>query len=73
MLAFEDMSPDGDQEYLSDGIAEEILNLLAQIPELRVISRSSAFTYKGRNVAVPQIAKELNVSHVLEGSRNNFV
>jgi len=68
VLAFEDMSPDGDQEYLSDGIAEEILNLLAQIPELRVISRSSAFTYKGRNVAVPQIAKELNVSHVLEGS-----
>jgi TolB-like protein len=68
VLAFDDMSPDGDQEYLSDGIAEEILNLLAKIPELRVISRSSAFTYKGKDVPIPRIAEELNVVHVLEGS-----
>jgi len=68
VLAFDDMSPDGDQEYLSDGIAEEILNLLAQIPELRVISRSSAFTFKGKDVPIPEIAERLNVAHVLEGS-----
>ena len=68
VLAFENMSPDPDQEYFADGISEEILNLLAGIPELRVISRSSAFTYKGKDVPIPQIAKELNVAHVLEGS-----
>ena len=55
VLAFEDMSPGKDQEYLSDGIAEELLNLLARIPDLRVISRSSAFSYKGRNVRLGQI------------------
>ncbi len=68
VLAFEDMSQDRDQEYLSDGIAEELLNLLAQIPELRVISRSSAFSYKNKDVQVAQIARELNVAHILEGS-----
>ncbi|MBT8062865.1 MAG: hypothetical protein HKO64_02285 [Xanthomonadales bacterium] len=68
VLAFENMSPDPDQEYFADGISEEILNLLAAIPELRVISRSSAFTYKGKEVPVPQIARELNVVHILEGS-----
>ena len=68
VLAFDDMSPDGDQEYLSDGIAEELLNLLAQIPELRVISRSSSFFYKGKDVRLEQIAEELNVAHILEGS-----
>jgi len=68
VLAFEDMSPDKDQEYLSDGIAEELLNLLAKIPELRVISRSSAFSYKGKHINLAQVAEELNVAHVLEGS-----
>ena len=68
VLAFEDMSQAGDQEYLSDGIAEELLNLLAKIPELRVISRSSAFSYKNKDVQVAQIARELNVAHILEGS-----
>lgn len=68
VLAFQNMSPDEEQEYFADGIAEEILNLLATIPELRVISRSSAFTYKGREVPIPQIARELDVAHVLEGS-----
>jgi adenylate cyclase len=68
VLAFDDMSQAGDQEYLSDGIAEELLNLLAQIPELRVISRSSAFSYKNKDVQVAQIARELNVAHILEGS-----
>lgn len=68
VLAFEDMSPDKDQEYLSDGIAEELLNLLAKIPDLRVISRSSAFSFKGQNLEIPEIARRLNVAHILEGS-----
>jgi TolB-like protein/Tfp pilus assembly protein PilF len=68
VLAFDDMSPDKDQEYLSDGIAEELLNLLAKIPELRVISRSSAFSFKGKDLEIPEIAERLNVAHILEGS-----
>lgn len=68
VLAFQDMSQDQDQEYLSDGIAEELLNLLARIPELRVISRSSSFSYKGKEVNLAEVARQLNVAHVLEGS-----
>jgi adenylate cyclase len=68
VLAFDDMSPEGDQAYLSDGIAEEMLNLLTKIPELRVISRSSAFYYKGKGIKLAQVAEELNVDHILEGS-----
>ena len=68
VLPFADMSPQGDQEYFSDGIAEELLNLLAKIPELRVISRSSAFTFKGKDIDIPGIAEQLNVAHILEGS-----
>lgn len=68
VLAFENMSADKEQEYFSDGVSEELLNLLAQIPDLRVISRSSAFSFKGKDVAIPTIARQLNVAHVLEGS-----
>jgi len=68
VLAFENMSADPEQDYFSDGISEELLNLLAQIPELTVISRSSAFSFKGKDVAIPAIAEQLNVAHVLEGS-----
>lgn len=68
VLAFVNMSDDAGNEFFSDGISEELLNLLAKIPELRVISRSSAFSYKGKDVKLGQIAAELNVSHVLEGS-----
>jgi len=68
VLAFDDMSATGDQEYLSDGIAEELLNLLAKVPDLRVISRSSAFSFKGRSVEIPEIGRRLNVAHILEGS-----
>ena len=68
VLPFINMSSDPDQEYFSDGISEELLNLLAQIPELRVISRSSAFSFKGKNIAIPTVAEQLNVAHVLEGS-----
>lgn len=68
VIPFKNMSGDPAQEYFSDGISEELLNLLSQIPGLRVISRSSSFTFKGKDVAIPQIAEQLNVTHVLEGS-----
>lgn len=68
VLPFVDMSPEKNQEYMSDGIAEELLNLLAQIRELRVISRSSSFSFKGENVDIPTVGEKLNASYVLEGS-----
>lgn len=68
VLPFVNMSSDPEQEFFSDGISEEMLNLLARVPELRVISRSSAFSYKGKDINIPDVARELNVAHVLEGS-----
>ena len=68
VLPFVNLGPDPDQEYFSDGIAEEVLNLLARVPGLRVISRTSAFSFKGRNVTLGEIARELAVRYVLEGS-----
>jgi len=68
VLPFVDMSAAKNQEYMSDGIAEELLNLLAKIRELRVISRSSAFSFKGRSVDIRTIAEQFNVGYVLEGS-----
>ncbi len=68
VLPFEDLSPGNDQEYFSDGIAEEIINLLSRIRNLRVIARSSAFSFKGQNLAASVIAAELNVRYIMEGS-----
>jgi TolB-like protein/Tfp pilus assembly protein PilF len=68
VLAFTDLSPGGDQAYFSDGISEEILNVLAQIPDLHVTSRSSAFSFKGKGVDIPTVAKQLGVANILEGS-----
>lgn len=68
VLPFVNMSDDASNEYFSDGVSEEILNLLTRVPELQVTSRSSAFSFKGQNVDVPTIAAKLNVAHVLEGS-----
>jgi adenylate cyclase len=68
VLPFVNMSSDAEQEYFSDGISEELLNLLAKIPELRVISRSSAFSFKGKDIEIPEIAERLNVANILEGS-----
>jgi TolB-like protein/cytochrome c-type biogenesis protein CcmH/NrfG len=68
VLAFENMSDDPAQEFFSDGISEELLGTLAQIPGLRVISRSSSFSFKGKNLDIPTIARQLNVAHILEGS-----
>jgi TolB-like protein len=68
VLPFADMSPDGDQEYFSDGLSEELLNQLAQIQDLRVIARTSSFAFKGRNTDMREIGQTLGVAHLLEGS-----
>ena len=68
VLPFVNMSADPEQQYFVDGIAEEVLNLLASIRQLRVISRSSSFALRGQNLELPEIARRLGVAHVLEGS-----
>ncbi|HSG97353.1 MAG TPA: hypothetical protein VLA11_05125 [Woeseiaceae bacterium] len=69
VLPFADLSPAGDQEYFSDGIAEEILNVLVRIQDLTVASRTSSFGFKGQEaLGIPAIADKLKVRHVLEGS-----
>ncbi len=68
VLPFVNMSDDASNEYFSDGLSEELLNLLAKIPELRVAARTSSFSFKGQNVEIPEIAQRLGVAHVLEGS-----
>jgi hypothetical protein len=68
VLPFANMSGDPEQEFFSDGISEELLNVLAKVKGLRVTSRTSAFAFKGTNTSVPEIAEKLGVEHVLEGS-----
>ena len=69
VLPFADLSPEGDQEYFSDGIAEEILNVLVRVEDLSVASRTSSFGFKGQEaLGLPAIAEKLKVRHVLEGS-----
>ncbi|MBT8047873.1 MAG: tetratricopeptide repeat protein [Xanthomonadales bacterium] len=68
VLPFVNMSSDEEQEYFSDGLAEELLNLLAKIPELHVAARTSSFSFKGKNLEITEIASRLKVAHVLEGS-----
>jgi TolB-like protein len=68
VLPFVNMSNDPAQEFFSDGIAEELLNQLAQFPDLMVAARTSAFQFKGKNLDVADIGRKLNVAHVLEGS-----
>ncbi|MDX1460518.1 MAG: hypothetical protein R3348_05625, partial [Xanthomonadales bacterium] len=68
VLPFADLSQEQDQAWFSDGLAEEILNALARAPDLLVSSRTSSFAYKGSNTPISQIADELGVAHVLEGS-----
>ena len=68
VLPFVNMSGDTENEYFSDGIAEEILNLLTQLPQLKVASRTSSFAYKGKDVNIPSVARELGVTTLLEGS-----
>jgi TolB-like protein/Flp pilus assembly protein TadD len=68
VLPFVNMSSDEEQEYFSDGLSEELLNLLARIPELNVASRTSSFSFKDKDLEIPEIASRLKVAHVLEGS-----
>ncbi|MBW2565006.1 MAG: tetratricopeptide repeat protein, partial [Deltaproteobacteria bacterium] len=68
VLAFENMSEDPNQEYFSDGISEDIITALSKTDQLFVIARNSTFTYKGKPVKVKQVAQELGVRYVLEGS-----
>ena len=68
VLPFANMSGDAEQEYFSDGISEDIITDLSKVSALHVISRNTAFTFKGKPVDVRQVAGQLNVSHVLEGS-----
>ena len=68
VLPFADLSPGKDQEYFSDGMAEEILNVLVKAESLNVASRTSSFQFKGREIGIPEIAKQLKVRHILEGS-----
>ncbi len=68
VLAFDDMSPEGDQGYFAEGISEELLNVLAQIPDLKVAGRTSSFAFKDQNRDLREIGEILDVDHILEGS-----
>jgi adenylate cyclase len=68
VLPFVNMSADPEQEFFSDGISEELLNLLVRVDGLKVASRTSSFSYKGESLDIPEIASKLKVNHILEGS-----
>ena len=68
VLPFVNMSSDKEQDFFSDGITEELLNLLAKIPQLQVTARTSSFSFKGKETGIREIAKTLGVTHILEGS-----
>ena len=72
VLPFADMSLAGDQDYFSDGIAEEILNALVRVPELKVAGRTSSFHFKNQNIDLREIGAALDVAHVLEGSVRTY-
>ncbi len=68
VLPFEDMSPGRDQEYFSEGLSEEILNLLVRADTIQVASRTSSFQFRNQEIGIPEIARQLKVRHVVEGS-----
>lgn len=68
VLPFDDLSNTGDQQWFSDGLTEEILNSLAQLPDLKVTARTSSFYFKGKGATIPEIAEKLGVVYVVEGS-----
>ena len=68
VLPFANMSDDASNEYFSDGLSEELLNLLAQVPDFRVAGRTSSFAFKGKNEDLRSIGEKLSVAHILEGS-----
>jgi len=68
VLPFVDMSPEADQQYFADGVAEEILNVIAASPDLKVVGRTSSFQFRDGDTGLPEIGQLLNVAHILEGS-----
>ena len=68
VLPFADLSQDQDQQYFTDGLSEELLNLLVRVDDLHVASRTSSFAYRGSTLSIPEISKALRVGHILEGS-----
>jgi TolB-like protein len=68
VLPFVNMSDDPGNQFFSDGISEELLNVLVKVPDLGVASRTSSFAYKGKEMGAAEIARELKVSYILEGS-----
>jgi TolB-like protein len=68
VLTFADLSPERDQEYFGDGIAEELMFALSRVPKLRVVSQTSVFAFKGKGIDVRDIGSQLGVEHILEGS-----
>lgn len=72
VLPFSNVSDDREQEYFSDGISEDIITDLSKVSALAVVARNTSFTFKGRSVRVPEVARELNVSHVLGGSVRKY-
>ena len=68
VLPFVNMSEEAGNEYFADGLSEELLNTLVKIPDLRVAARTSSFSFKGKDIQISDIAQQLNVSHILEGS-----
>ena len=68
VLPFVNLSPDKDQEFFSDGMTEEITTALAKVPELRVVARTSAFEFKGKNINIKTLSEQLGATHIIEGS-----
>ena len=68
VLAFDDLSPAGDQAYFAEGLSEELLNVLASVPDLKVAGRTSSFAFRGQQKDLREIGELLNVAHILEGS-----
>jgi TolB-like protein len=68
VLPFTDLSPEGDNDYFSDGLSEEVVNFLAQSPDLQVTARTSSFSFRNQSVDIATIAEKLNVRYVVEGS-----
>ena len=68
VLPFSDLSAEGDQRFFTDGLSEELLNLLVRVDGLKVASRTTTFGYRGTTLSIPEISEELGVAHILEGS-----
>lgn len=68
VLPFEDLSPEGDPGYFGEGLAVDLIDQLGSVPELRVTGRTSSFSFKGKDITIPEIGEALNVAHVLDGS-----